>query len=340
MEALNQAGSSEGTPPRGTGILLPSDLWLDQPDAGARLEARRQAGELSDLEAARLRHFAEQGYLTFEPGLDPALLDGVVADVERLWREKPRDLAYAYDGPARPMSEADEARERRVRYRIHDLHSHSPHALALYLDRRLFDLAGLVLGEEPVAVQSLYFEYGSEQVLHRDPVVVPTASHGHLLAAWIALEDIGPDCGALLYVPGSHRLPYFEFAPGEYRFDARTMGHRVAEALAFDEAQCARHGLAPRLFTAKKGEVLLWHAGLRHGGGPVRDGRLSRKSLVVHYTSRRTYGARSITVCERVERAGGAPEERFRVLETTRLVERDGARGYDNPMRGSTERQG
>jgi ectoine hydroxylase-related dioxygenase (phytanoyl-CoA dioxygenase family) len=185
-----------------------------------------------------------------------------------------------------------------------------------------------------VAVQSLYFEFGSEQTLHRDPVVVPTRSHGHLLAAWIALEDIGAESGALVYVPGSHRLPYFEFAPGQYQFDGRTMGHRVAEALAFDEEQCARHGLHPRLFTAQKGQVLFWHAGLRHGGGPVTGPGATRRSLVVHYTSRRTYGARSITVCERVRGAGGAIEERCRVMETTALLGEGAARGFDNPMRG------
>ena len=110
------------------------------------------------------------------------------------------------------MAWAEEEHDRRGGCRIHDIHSHCPAALALYLDRQIFDWVRLFLGEEPVAIQSLYFEYGSEQALHRDPVVVPIQSHGHMIAAWIALEDIGPDCGPLIYVPGSHRLPYFETA--------------------------------------------------------------------------------------------------------------------------------
>ncbi len=140
-------------------------------------------------------------------------------------------------------------------------------ALALYLDRQIFAHVGRLFGEEPVAIQSLYFEFGSQQALHRDPVVVPIHEPGHMIAAWIALEDISPDCGPLLYVPGSHRLPYCELAPGEYQFDGRRMGPEVVErGLAWEAEQYRRHGLESRAFTPRRGEVLLWHASLTHGG--------------------------------------------------------------------------
>ena len=187
----------------------------------------------------------------------------------------------------------------------------------------------LILGEDAVAIQSLFFEYGSEQMLHRDPVVVPTGGHGHLTAAWIALEDIGPDCGALVYVPGSHRLPYYAFAPGEYRFDGSRMGEAEARAATeFDDEQARLHGLAPRTFTAEKGEVLIWHAALRHGGGPVTDPNATRKSFVVHFSKRATYPSRSITL--------GEPETV--VMETSETVERDGCVGYESPMQGDARR--
>jgi ectoine hydroxylase-related dioxygenase (phytanoyl-CoA dioxygenase family) len=34
---------------------------------------------------------------------------------------------------------------------------------------------------------------------------------------------------------------------------------------------------------AKKGDVLIWHANLIHGGAPIRNKALTRKSMVVHY---------------------------------------------------------
>ena len=185
------------------------------------------------------------------------------------------------------------------------------------------------------SIQSLYFEYGSEQILHRDPVVVPTGAPGHLLAAWIALEDISADSGALVYVPGSHRLPYYTFSPGEYEFDGSRMGEEEIRAgTAWDDEQARRRGLEPKIFTARKGEVLLWHASLRHGGSPVRDPSLTRRSVVVHYAPRRSYVSRSITVVDPLRHDDGRVEERARIMETETVIERDGCAGFDNPMRG------
>lgn len=312
------------------GVFVPSSLWIDQDNAGDEVAARRERGEITAETAEELRFFIDNGYLVRPLGVDEALLDAIPAAAARFWQEKPADLAYAFDGPARRMTHADEERERRSRSRIHDIHSHCDEALALYLHPRIYDFIELALGEEAVAIQSLYFEFGSQQLLHRDPVVVPIGEPGHMIAAWIALEDISPDCGPLTYVPGSHRLPYYELAPGEYQYDGRRMGPEVVEkGLAWEDEQYRRHGLEKKLFTPKKGEFLLWHASLSHGGSEVRDERLTRKSLVVHFTSRRTYEERSITIAE-----PGPDGDRQEVLATRELIERDGRRGFQNPMLG------
>jgi ectoine hydroxylase-related dioxygenase (phytanoyl-CoA dioxygenase family) len=36
-------------------------------------------------------------------------------------------------------------------------------------------------------------------------------------------------------------------------------------------------------FLGKKGDVLIWHSHLYHGGAPIRDPRRTRKSMVTHY---------------------------------------------------------
>lgn len=317
--------------PAGAGLQLDSGLWLDRPDWRERIAERRRAGALTAGQAERLAHFAEHGFVVIDLAADPAVFAGVEADVDRAWREKPFDLAYASGGPARRFPTAEEARDRKRGSRIHDLHSHSEPALGLYLDPLVHETARLILGDDAVAIQSLYFQFGSEQILHRDPVVVPTGAPLRLLAAWIALEDIHPDSGALVYVPGSHRLPYYEFAPGVYEFDGRIMGAaEAAAATAFDDEQARRRGLEPRLFTPCRGQALLWHASLRHGGSPVADPARTRKSFVVHFSTAGTYPRRSITVAE--PRPDGGDD--FRIWETDRLLERDGRRGFENPLRG------
>ncbi len=312
------------------GIFVPSSLWIDQPDARERIDQRLARGEIDEEMAEGLIHFTEKGYLVFDLGVDDSLLTQLHADVDRFWTDGPEDLAYASAGPARRMVHAKPS-ERVPGSRIHDLHSHSAPALDLYLNRRIFEWIGLFFDEEPVAIQSLYFDFGSEQTLHRDPVVVPIFEPGHMVAAWIALEDISPDCGPLRYVPGSHRLPYYELAPGEYQFDGRRMGPEVVEkGLAWEAEQYRRHKLEVMSFTPKRGQVLLWHASLTHGGSPVNNPELTRKSFVVHFTSRRSYPTRSIGI---VDAAQGS--EPWRSFETQELIERDGCRGFRNPMSGN-----
>lgn len=317
-------------------LELDSDLWLDQTDAEAQIADRLARGSLTAEQADKLHAFARDGYLIFPLDLPSETLDAVVEGVDGLWRDRPADVAFACDTPARPMARADEARDRRTRYRIHDLHSHVDAARQLYLSPQIFEWVKLVLGDNAVAIQSLFFEFGSEQMLHRDPVVVPTGKPSHLLAAWIALEDISPDCGALVYVPGSHRLPYYAFAPGQHMFDHATMGEaEISAAFAFDDAQCREHGLEQKLLTAKKGEVLLWHASLRHGGAPVRNPALTRKSMVVHFSTLGSYDQRGITVFDDVD-----GEERPRVMDTDVVLRQGGCAGFDNPMRGTARAAG
>jgi len=315
--------------------LLASDLWVDRPDAEGRLAAWEGKGEVAPAAAAALRRFVAEGYLTFDAGLPPALFDEIQADVDRAWRERPADLAWTREGPLRSFADADPARDRGPSYRIADLHSHSRSARALYLWKPIFEYVERILGQPAVATQSLYFEYGSQQPLHRDPVFVQTKPPSALVAAWIALEDIHPESGPLVYVPGSHRLPYYQLSPGEHSFDHRRHGAAESEAMAaFDREQVARAGLATETLTCRRGEVLLWHHSLLHGGSVVADPKRTRKSFVVHFSTLADYELRRQNLIETVRGEDGRPVERQRIFETETILEEDGCRGFDSPLRG------
>jgi ectoine hydroxylase-related dioxygenase (phytanoyl-CoA dioxygenase family) len=333
---FRKAPDSEGTGPLTRDGRLQSDLWLDQPDAAERVAARRAAGELSDAEAADLVHWAERGYAKLSVDPPAAGWNEIDAAVERLWREKPATVAMAYNSPLGLFRDADEAADRRPGHRISNLHSASEAAAELYLHASIHGLVGKIFGEAPVALQSIYFEWGSGQALHRDPMHVYTSPPSHLIGAWIALEDIGPDCGPLTYVAGSHELPYYQFSPGEYRVQHGTHGDEdIKRAEAFDLEQCRRAGLEPELFTCRRGDVLLWHASLLHGGAPLVDPSLTRKSLVVHFSTKANYRRVRQTILETA--AGevgedGQPVVKSRVHGTDRLIERAGRFGFANPL--------
>jgi hypothetical protein len=266
--------------------LLESDLWLDRPDAPEEIARRRAAGRISEEEAAHLEHFWRHGYFTFELDLDAGLCDAIDADVERLWREQPPWMAFAYHSLLTRFS-GDDREKRKPSSRIADLHEYSTPALELYLHPRLHRYVELVLERPALATQSLYFQWGSQQALHRDPIHVRMNPPSHLVASWVALEDIRPGSGELQYVAGSHRLPYFEFEPGRYFFDhKKDAPERAREAERWDLERCREKSLAPQPFHPKRGECLIWHHSLLHGGAELVDPTLTRKSFVVHYTSR------------------------------------------------------
>lgn len=307
--------------------MNPGLIWIDEPSADAAIAGCLSAGDISETEAVNLRKFADDGYLILSidfSAVDAAEFDG---QIDRLWREKPPNIAFAYDSPPLRFSVADEQRQRRPRYRIHDLHSRFELARRLYLHPLLHRYASLILGEQAVATQSLYFEFGSQQVLHRDSIVVPTPRFGHLVAAWIALQDIDPASGALAYVPGSQKVPFYEFGPGQYMFDPRRMGDgEIRAAMDFHDAESRRRGLESKLFIACRGQVLFWHSALLHGGGPVGDERLTRKSFVVHYSTLAHHPTRETAVSEE----GGEA-----VWSTRELLSRDGCFGFANPLDGT-----
>jgi hypothetical protein len=103
---------------------------------------------------------------------------------------------------------------------------------------------------------------------------------GEVLTAWIALEDVGPDAGPLLYVEGSHRWP-----------DAEKQGDAYDQDLGGIQGRLRRQGLSrewrevPVLLPA--GGVALHSADTLHGSGENRASR-PRVGLAVNVRTRRS----------------------------------------------------
>jgi phytanoyl-CoA hydroxylase len=132
--------------------------------------------------------------------------------------------------------------------------------------------------------QSLSFDKGSQQGLHRDTAYVVVDRPLELAACWIALEDIKSGSGELVYVPGSHRDPEFLFEGGRKHWVSTEDGPDPHDAWSRQIQACAAANPAGReTFVARKGDILIWHADLAHGGSQVTDESLSRQSLVGHF---------------------------------------------------------
>ena len=155
------------------------------------------------------------------------------------------------------------------------------------LNKNLIALLDFILDKEVVPFQTINFLKGSNQRAHSDSIHMTTYPLGYLLAVWIALEDTNPDNGPLFYYPGSHRLPYLlnsDFNEGETAVKLGNRDYHDYEDVL--EQTITNSNFQKKIFLAKKGDVFIWHANLIHGGMPVNDSSLTRKSMVIHYFAR------------------------------------------------------
>jgi len=107
---------------------------------------------------------------------------------------------------------------------------------------------------------------------------------GYLIAVWIALEDITLENGPLFYYPGSHTLPYLlnnDFNEGATPLTLGKKDYPDYEDMI--EEVLSKNTFKQKTFLAKKGDLLIWHANLIHGGAPILNKALTRKSMVIHY---------------------------------------------------------
>jgi ectoine hydroxylase-related dioxygenase (phytanoyl-CoA dioxygenase family) len=174
------------------------------------------------------------------------------------------------------------------RARVVDAYVHHESAAAALLSKPIVRFLRTVFEDTPLLFQSLTFGKGSQQRMHQDTAFVVTTSPLEFAASWIALEDIRPGSGELTYLDGSHRLPEYLFS-GKYKhWNAKRDGdEQQSEWRELLYANAERMGFEQRTFLPKKGDVLIWSADLAHGGSPVTDPSLTRKSLVGHYCPNR-----------------------------------------------------
>jgi hypothetical protein len=238
--------------------------WLDRPGAAEALSEADTSG-IPEAVAAKLPGWVEEGFLVLEGFFDAGRVDEINDEVDRLLDTGAID--YHYRGE-----------------RIVDAFKRSEAVRGALTDQGLTRLLEFLLGREVSLFQSINFFEGSEQRAHSDSFHMTTEPIGYLIAIWVALEDVAPDAGPVFYYPGSHRLPYVmsEDLDGERSrlFLAEGKQERYEDRI---DQEVAEAGLAPVDFLARKGDVLVWHANLLHGGRPIERAGTTRRSLVAHY---------------------------------------------------------
>jgi hypothetical protein len=120
-------------------------------------------------------------------------------------------------------------------------------------------------------------------VTHTDSVHFSSLPERFMCGVWVALEDIHPEAGPLVYYPGSHRLPLYL---NEHVGNCAAAAPGVANQTIYEGLWASlieAYGLEAKVFTPRRGQALIWAANLLHGGLPHRDRGRTRWSQVTHY---------------------------------------------------------
>ena len=252
-------------------------LWVDRRDARGVLDDKHREGQVDLETATALKSFIEKGYVVFPRAVPATLIDGYLERFETAWRDPPPHIWAHSGGQVVPMSMSIYDRVAKVS----DLHYYFPRADELVFAPAIQKFLAAIYERPPVVFQTMSMRKGSEEPLHIDTGPLTLTEPMSLTAAWIALEDVREGAGALQFVPGSHRVP-------EVLNNGVSKGHNgdmsaYSRVLQETLRNCEAEGLRTEYFMAKKGDVLIWHADLMHGGAPIGDPSLTRKSLVCHY---------------------------------------------------------
>jgi ectoine hydroxylase-related dioxygenase (phytanoyl-CoA dioxygenase family) len=228
--------------------------------------------------------FNKNGFAILPKFYSDEEIDTVVSAIAERKKQRPLnvvvDMLDTGERTVLGLLSGNEIENRRMK--INDLYLDMEVVRGLALSERLNPVLISLLGHTPVLCNSLYLEKGSAQPPHVDALYMTPRSDDQLIASWVALEDSHPDAGQLEYFPGSHRIPQMIFSNGTRHFKPQEMPTWDA----YMAEQVEKAGLKKELFSAKKGDVLIWHSSLFHGGGKINNPDLTRKSLVFHYYSK------------------------------------------------------
>jgi ectoine hydroxylase-related dioxygenase (phytanoyl-CoA dioxygenase family) len=236
--------------------------------------------QASDLQAG-VSHgqFEREGYAALEGYFTPHQVDRATAAIRKLLAERSNEVVVDCLRTGQRTFWAQAANPQTRCFKFNDLYLMSAEVRGLALDYGLTSILADLLGEPAVLCNSLNFEKGSSQPKHIDSLYMTPRTPHSLIATWIALEDVHPDSGPLVYYPGSHKIPLYTFNDGTHH----ATREESADWYDYIDVQIRLRGLKERAFLARKGDVFIWHSDLVHGGSPIADPRRTRSSLVCHY---------------------------------------------------------
>lgn len=208
--------------------------------------------------------YQEKGYVVINTHIDESVIDCARQDLAKYFgdhREHPIHVPFADRG------------------RIQDAWHISQNVLAIAQNPIVLEALEMLYQEKARPFQTLNFYKGTQQKVHADSIHFNSEPFGKMCGVWIALEDVGPDQGPLIYYPGSHKLPEMNYKD----FGLTASYANYPQYLEGLQKLIKQHDFQPEYGLLNKGQALIWSANILHGGSFQNNKELSRHSQVTHY---------------------------------------------------------
>lgn len=228
------------------------------------------------LSETQIEQFNQDGYLIFKGMLPPVACERMLAVTQdHLQRAVPpleyeRDVGYPGAPPSIDAPGGTTIRRLRGAYHRHDCFQ------AWAQDARLATRLAQLLGEDVCltlahhnCVMTKRPDFGTATGWHRD-IRYWSFARPNLISVWLALGSETAANGALLVIPGSHRL---QMQPGQ--LDERDF---LRPDVAANQPLFAQG----KVLELQQGDVLFFHSGLFHAAGKNTSGKV-KTSVVFAY---------------------------------------------------------
>jgi len=248
------------------------------------IDPRKHWEEYGKNEPGRRQSYKEEldsfnvnGYIIIQPSLEASIVDRALEAINEFKSEY------------RDIWDRNCDKNGMIR-RITNLHRWSPEIQSLFTKNSAARFCDYAFEDATSIYTSLFFEAGSEQPIHRDTPYFHTRPINKFFGFWVALEDVTLRNGPLQLIPKGHKSP---------ELDLESIGREVYPDLnqinpncdqlwnIYQDKmhkRCINEGLVAIQIEMKKGDTLIWHPMLPHGGSPMLDPCSSRKSIVFHVT--------------------------------------------------------
>lgn len=210
--------------------------------------------------------FPEDGYVILKGVVTPDVCRQIIEEYDRFEVERRNKGCIISDENGR-------------NYRLVNFHLLSDALLSVGLNAQAHELTSRFFGQRALIYTSLYFKHGSQQRPHIDTPFFWTQPMNMFCGVWVALEDISPAAGPVIYYPGSQK--YFSDPQVLKRYYEQAHGD-VQRMFGLMENDI-RGSIQPAYAELKAGDMLIWHPGLMHGGSRATTAGLTRHSVVFHF---------------------------------------------------------